>query len=252
MARATTDIAVIGGGIMGMSIAYQVARRSKRRVVVLDKGAGLGEGSTGGSAAITRQRYSQPELIRLSRDGNAVFKQWAEYLGLGAPRAEYHESGVLWIFDQPRAEVERDRDRLRAQRVDVVALGPDQMVERFPALSTCVDAFDLTGESPHSHREGEAFLRIPFLPHRGSVSGMAALYTINRQDVHPIIGPTAIEGFAVANGFSGHGFKESQMVGSMMAQWLTGERADWDTDVPMSFFSVDREPIDVDEKTVLA
>ena len=92
MARATTDIAVIGGGIMGMSIAYQVARRSKRRVVVLDKGAGLGEGSTGGSAAITRQRYSQPELIRLSRDGNAVFKQWAEYLGLGAPRAEYHES----------------------------------------------------------------------------------------------------------------------------------------------------------------
>ena len=413
MARATTDIAVIGGGIMGMSIAYQVARRSKRRVVVLDKGAGLGEGSTGGSAAITRQRYSQPELIRLSRDGNAVFKQWAEYLGLGAPRAEYHESGVLWIFDQPRAEVERDRDRLRAQRVDVVALGPDQMVERFPALSTCVDAFDLTGESPHSHREGEAFLlevdsgyfdataaledvaeaarregvdvrlrsavtdlvsggsrvsgvvlddgtvieaemvvnaagpwcnainamaglelswdlvptrvqvlyrhlppevprplpvvgdgssgiyfrpesagqqilvgslleedeqevvdpdsysaiadrsfvdlkihllhhRIPSLPHRGSVSGMAALYTINRQDVHPIIGPTAIEGFAVANGFSGHGFKESQMVGSMMAQWLTGERADWDTDVPMSFFSVDREPIDVDEKTVLA
>ena len=93
--------------------------------------------------------------------------------------------------------------------------------------------------------------RIPSLPHRGSVSGMAALYTINRQDVHPIIGPTAIEGFAVANGFSGHGFKESQMVGSMMAQWLTGERADWDTDVPMSFFSVDREPIDVDEKTVL-
>jgi glycine/D-amino acid oxidase-like deaminating enzyme len=84
------------------------------------------------------------------------------------------------------------------------------------------------------------------------MGGMAALYTINHQDVHPVIGPTAVDGFSVANGFSGHGFKESQMIGSMMAQWLTGERAPYDTDVPMSFLSVDREPIAVAAKTVLA
>jgi len=54
------------------------------------------------------------------------------------------------------------------------------------------------------------------------------------------------------NGFSGHGFKESQIIGSMMAQWITGERADFDTDVPMSFFSVGRDPIDVAEHNVLA
>ncbi len=94
--------------------------------------------------------------------------------------------------------------------------------------------------------------RIPSLPHRGAVNGMAGLYTINRQDVHPVIGPTPIDGFCVVNGFSGHGFKESPMVGSMMAQWLTGEKAEWDTDVPMSFFSLDRDPIAVAEKTVLA
>ena len=94
--------------------------------------------------------------------------------------------------------------------------------------------------------------RIPSLPYRGTVSGMAGLYTINRQDVHPVIGPTSIEGFGVANGFSGHGFKESQMVGGMVAKWLTGETADWDTSVPMEFFSIERDPIEVDEKTVLA
>jgi glycine/D-amino acid oxidase-like deaminating enzyme len=54
------------------------------------------------------------------------------------------------------------------------------------------------------------------------------------------------------NGFSGHGFKESQIIGSMMAQWITGQRADFDTDVPMEFFSVDRDPIDVAEHNVLA
>ncbi len=94
--------------------------------------------------------------------------------------------------------------------------------------------------------------RIPGLPHRGTPRGMAGMYMINRQDVHPIIGPTPIEGFVVVNGFSGHGFKESPMVGSMVAQWLTGEGASLDTDVPMSFYSIDREPLLTADKNVLA
>jgi sarcosine oxidase subunit beta len=70
--------------------------------------------------------------------------------------------------------------------------------------------------------------------------------------VLPVVGPTEIEGFAVVNGFSGHGFKESQVIASMVAQWITNERADFDTDVPMEFFSIDRDPIDIAEHTVLA
>jgi len=66
------------------------------------------------------------------------------------------------------------------------------------------------------------------------------------------VGPTAIDGYAVVNGFSGHGFKESQIIGSMMAQRITGERASFDTDVPMEFFSIDRDPIDIAEHNVLA
>jgi hypothetical protein len=42
------------------------------------------------------------------------------------------------------------------------------------------------------------------------------------------------------------------MIGSMMAQWITGERATFDTDVPMSFFSIDRDPIEIEDHTVLA
>jgi glycine/D-amino acid oxidase-like deaminating enzyme len=94
--------------------------------------------------------------------------------------------------------------------------------------------------------------RLPDLPYTGRPDGMAGLYTVNRQDVLPVVGPTAIDGYAVVNGFSGHGFKESQMIGSMMAQWITGERATFDTDVPMSFFSIDRDPIEIEDHTVLA
>ncbi len=79
------------------------------------------------------------------------------------------------------------------------------------------------------------------------------MYDMNVEDVHPVIGPTALEGFIVVNGFSGHGFKESPSVGSMLARHLTGAPADeWDTEAPIEFFSIDRAPIALTEKAVLA
>jgi glycine/D-amino acid oxidase-like deaminating enzyme len=94
--------------------------------------------------------------------------------------------------------------------------------------------------------------RVPELEARGIPTGIAGLYTINREDVHPVVGPTGVGGFWVANGFSGHGFKLAPAIGSMVAQEVTGARGDFDTDVPMSFFAVDREPIDIAVKHVLA
>lgn len=413
MSNETADVVIIGGGIMGMSIAYQVARRSTLSVVVLEKGAGLGEGSTGGSSAITRQRYTKAESVRIARDGNVVWRNWTEYTGLSDPVGRFHDIGVLWMMNESAAEVAADRDRLRAEGVDAVMVDAAELKALYPGLSACMVPFDLTGEVEHECADGEAFLierdtgffdatgalldiasaaggagvdvrmqtevvdvnvekgkvrgvvladgssidaglvvnaagpwcnrinamaglrldwplvptriqvvyrtlqadvprpipvvgdaaggvyfrpeagggqiilgsileedeieaadpdnydlsadrsfidlkihalhhRIPSLPYVGVPGGMASLYTVNRKDVLPIVGPTSIDGFAVVNGFSGHGFKESQMIGSMLAQWATGERADFDTDVPMSFFAVDRDPVDIGDHTVLA
>jgi glycine/D-amino acid oxidase-like deaminating enzyme len=94
--------------------------------------------------------------------------------------------------------------------------------------------------------------RVPALEARGAVTGVAGLYTVNREDVHPVVGPTEVEGFWVANGFSGHGFKLAPALGSMLAQAVTGLSMEFDTDVPMSFLSVDRQPIDLAVKNVLA
>jgi glycine/D-amino acid oxidase-like deaminating enzyme len=94
--------------------------------------------------------------------------------------------------------------------------------------------------------------RVPALEPRGTVSGIAGLYTINREDVHPVVGPSGVDGLWVANGFSGHGFKLAPAIGSMVAQSVTGTSMELDTDVDMGFFSVDREPIDLAVKHVLA
>lgn len=94
--------------------------------------------------------------------------------------------------------------------------------------------------------------RIPELEARGLPTGIAGLYTINREDVHPILGPVGPDGFWVANGFSGHGFKLAPVIGSMMAQAYTGEKREHDTVISMDFFSVNREPLLTEAKNVLA
>jgi glycine/D-amino acid oxidase-like deaminating enzyme len=71
--------------------------------------------------------------------------------------------------------------------------------------------------------------------------GYSGLYTINRQDFHPIVGPTPIEGFFVANGLSGHGFKLAPAIGSLVAQMLAGRTDRFDTRVPPGFLAFDRE-----------
>ena len=75
---------------------------------------------------------------------------------------------------------------------------------------------------------------------------------MNRQDVHPIVGPSGVDGFWLANGFSGHGFKLAPMIGSMVGQALTGVGMPFDTGVPIEVFAVDRQPIGVATKNVLA
>ena len=104
------------------------------------------------------------------------------------------------------------------------------------------DLFDRTADRAFTDPKIHALHhRIPSLPHTGSVGGMAGVDTYNRQDTHPLIGPTSIDGYLLCVGFSGHGFKESPMVTSILAQYVTGERASFETDVPTEFFSIDRD-----------
>ena len=60
------DVVIAGAGIIGLSIAWQLARRSRLRIAVFEKGAAVGEGSTGASSAICRVRYSTDEMLQLA------------------------------------------------------------------------------------------------------------------------------------------------------------------------------------------
>ena len=60
----TFDVIVCGAGILGAATAYHL-RRAGAKVLLLEK-AQPAAGGTGRSAAIVRQHYSNPVLIRMA------------------------------------------------------------------------------------------------------------------------------------------------------------------------------------------
>jgi glycine/D-amino acid oxidase-like deaminating enzyme len=63
--RRTAEIVVIGGGVMGASIAFHLARAGTRGVLVLEKGA-VGSGMSRRSGAIVRTHYTSEPPARYS------------------------------------------------------------------------------------------------------------------------------------------------------------------------------------------
>jgi sarcosine oxidase subunit beta len=412
--RETADIVIIGAGIIGLCTALQLSRRSKAKIVVLDKGLGPGEGSTGASSAVCRFKYTRPETVNLARDGIAAYQNWAEFLEFATPIAKYHRHGVLWFADGRCDWPTQEAARLATHGVRAVVLNDQELKERFPALNPCFQAPDFITGADHacdggglhlleldggymdpvdalqdliivlrargvevrfgakvtairvargavsgvtladgggidcglvvnaagpwcndifalagldcawplnptriqivhvdrppevvgdipvavdplsgiyfrSQSRGQEIIvgsimeedeketvqtpseycrlvdddfartklhalhhKIPALSYRGRVRGYSGLYTINATDVHPVVGKTALEGFFVANGCSGHGFKLAPAIGSLIAQEIFGSVATFDTDVQSTFLAFDRAPIAVASKSVLA
>ena len=62
----TAEVVIVGGGVIGASVAYHLAARGLRDVLVLERGARPGEGSTGRATGGFRAQFATPVNIRLS------------------------------------------------------------------------------------------------------------------------------------------------------------------------------------------
>ena len=90
--RTTADAVIIGGGAVGASILYHLTEKGMRDVVLLEKGA-LGSGSTGDSAAIVRQHYSNEVSIRLVLES---LRNISAALGGVRPGRPVHSGGMAF------------------------------------------------------------------------------------------------------------------------------------------------------------
>src|ERR1043166_6445019 len=93
---ATADVVIIGGGIMGASTAYHVARRGGVRVVLVETGEMFGLGSTGLNAGGVRHQFATAVNIELSKLSFAMMERFAEEMG---QEVSLKHCGYLFLLD---------------------------------------------------------------------------------------------------------------------------------------------------------
>lgn len=89
----TADAVIIGGGVMGSSIAYALTQQGMRNVVLLEKNY-LGSGSSGKSVAIVRTHYSTAITARIALKSLETFSHFAERIG---GNAGFVQTGMLIV-----------------------------------------------------------------------------------------------------------------------------------------------------------
>ncbi len=402
MANQNFDAIIVGGGIIGVSTAFQLAKRGMKRVAILEKGPHVGVGSTGQSSAVVRQRYGNIEVVRMAQWGVQMFHHWCDRLELKEDRSGFAPVGVLWLPDEKGKDESHFEQLFREAGVPGGMTPVAEIKKLYPALNLCTRRLDLEGAEhdcvdpeslflepdggyadPQGTTEdlmlaasnlgvelfarhevveveftagghtvrcagGEEFssplllnacgpwfqglndlvgVKLPMnltpvrvqiamrerpaevvgdlpvlvsasdqvyarpeaggtqliagstapedeseeiddpenydtnasleyrqtimhkLHHRlpmktrGTVRGYAALYTVNTDDWHPVLDTVGPEGYFVANGFSGHGFKLAPAVGALVAQMMSGIKLPDDPQVDPNFFAADRKPI---------
>jgi len=131
----TASVAVIGAGVVGASVAYHLAARGWRDVVILERGAGPGEGSTGRATGGFRAQYATAMNVRLSLLAREKLRRLEAETGVDPG---YAPCGYLWI-----AGDERELAELRAGQLvqhaeglrEAVQLGPEDVLRCNPALA---------------------------------------------------------------------------------------------------------------------
>jgi sarcosine oxidase, subunit beta len=130
----TFDVAVIGAGVHGASVAFHLAGRGVR-TVVLERSAAAG-GPTGRSSAIVRAYYTNAFLASVARDSIEMFRDFEQHTGRSSG---FRETGLLVLHPpEDEATVREVVPRLNDQGIPTDLLEPQQVVAEWPA-------FDLDG-----------------------------------------------------------------------------------------------------------
>ena len=111
----TADVVIIGSGIVGSSVAYHLAEQGCNNVLVIEREAHQGKGSTGKSMGGVRAQFSTPVNIQMSRYSIEFFSHFDEVVG---HPADYRAHGYLFC-----ATNERHLEYLKANRERQKELG---------------------------------------------------------------------------------------------------------------------------------
>jgi sarcosine oxidase subunit beta len=130
--KRAAEVVIVGGGIIGASTAYYLAKRGCKDVVVVEKDL-LAQASTGLSVGGIRQQFSHPANILLSQESGRIFECFQEEFGKDI---RFRQAGYLFLAQHENTwqeflsavKIQRDHDVL------VEVLSPEEIRKKWPYL----------------------------------------------------------------------------------------------------------------------
>src|SRR6266851_6401561 len=97
----TAEVAIIGGGIVGSSIAYHLTAAGCRNILVIERESSQGKGSTGKSMGGVRAQFSTPVNIQMSLYSIPFYAAFDQTLGFPCG---YRAQGYLFCATNNNAQ----------------------------------------------------------------------------------------------------------------------------------------------------
>lgn len=130
----TADVVIVGGGIVGSSIAYHLTVAGCRNVLVIERESSQGKGSTGKSMGGVRAQFSTPVNIQMSLYSIPFYARFEEELGYPCG---YRAQGYLFCAtsDKHMAYLRTNLEtQLRLGLKNARLMSDDEIRSKFPQL----------------------------------------------------------------------------------------------------------------------
>ena len=130
------DIVIIGGGITGCALAFELAKRGRKDILVIEKNF-LTSGSTGRCGAGIRQQWGTVLNATLARDSTYLFENLEEYTGYDGD-CGLNQGGYLIVAytEAEWAQFQKNVELQRSLNIPVQKLDPKGAKEVVPHLNT--------------------------------------------------------------------------------------------------------------------
>ena len=129
------EVAIVGGGVMGASIAAHLAERKVGRVVVFEREDALGTGSTAKAAGGVRLQFTTAANVALSRYSMEEIRNFRERTGVDA---DFAQDGYLFLLNSEE-DLRRFSETAVVQRAlgaPVEVITPEEAARILPGIVT--------------------------------------------------------------------------------------------------------------------
>lgn len=133
-----TNIAIIGGGVIGSAIAYFLAKTGRAGdITVIEPDPAYTLAATPKGAGGVRQLFSQPENIEMSKFSIEFYRNFTETMRTADARADidFKQRGYLFVVGESGAkQLEINYKQQTQLGVNALLLTKDELKTRFPSL----------------------------------------------------------------------------------------------------------------------